>query len=670
MKIYRLSVLFTPSYLLLFCLTISILQPIALFRNIPPPESPQSSIVPINPSITNPTVLTTPNETILPHTNLSVSLYWDIELKETFNTTVLSLNTTHWFTRNNYNITNIGSPFDSVVSRDSVNHSYYAMNYWDWQGNPSVIFDFWIDTKGFYEGYQYESQGTTISVDANETIDVPGYKIIPAWKITIDVGLIISAWYAIDSGLFLSLHYFVVQNIWYNLTKAEIATLPLNYQGPIITNPSPSNGSTLASGTIISVELTSPFGIDIIYYNWDDILNSTTQTSIETSLPSTDGPHLLLIFAYDMVGYYNLYYLEYTTDDALPGIILNDVTNNSRVRGDVLINLTIVSGNGTVFYNWDNESTTQSIIEDQGISFPDLLTETTHILNVSVKSVPGVWTSTNYVFTVDNTPPSLEIFNFVNNSVTKEEFSVIISVSETSSITSLLNNGSRGNLVLEVGVNHTIKFTDLDNGTYILYLEAVDEAKNRNITNLAFSIYLSDFAWNWPIISDQPQSIDFTDENGTFWFTCTLVSHSTQSYNLSLLARTNPKIQNSSFLFGLRFECEELTDIIYISFSYPLDEVIEDFNQTFRVFQWVKWNKQNQEWEEVDTVYNQVLHSWETTIIGSNSFFALIETDTQTKIKSVELGGGQIPSFEFPMVILALSTYYGIYIKRKQKKGE
>ena len=109
-------------------------------------------------------------------------------------------------------------------------------------------------------------------------------------------------------------------------------------------------------------------------------------------------------------------------------------------------------------------------------------------------------------------------------------------------------------------------------------------------------------------------------------------------------------------------------DIIYISFSYPLNGTIEDSNQSFSEFQWVVWNEQNQDWEEIETVYNQVLHSWETTFIGFNKFFALVEIEELTKMKPVEVGGGQIPSFEFPLVIIALCVYNGFLNVHKKKK--
>jgi hypothetical protein len=201
-------------------------------------------------------------------------------------------------------------------------------------------------------------------------------------------------------------------------------------------------------------------------------------------------------------------------------------------------------------------------------------------------------------------------------------------------------------------------------------LEAVDEAGNMNTTNIEFSIYTSDFGWNWPIISEQPKSVDFTDENGTFWFTCILASKTSQFFNLTFLESSDTKLIGSEIIFGLMVECERSVDIIYISLSYPINGTNEDVNQSFSEFQWIIWDEQNGEWEEVETKYNQVLHSWDTTFIGFNRYFALIETGTETKIKSVELGGGQIPAFEYPIVILAICSYYGITIRRKQKKGE
>ncbi|MFW9906101.1 MAG: hypothetical protein ACFFFH_17390, partial [Candidatus Thorarchaeota archaeon] len=99
-----------------------------------------------------------PDKTILPKTNLTVSNYLTSATPDNiFNATISSLNRTHWFIHCDYTFLSLDDiSFDSIVDRVSTNHGYNASNYWEWHGSPSSSFDFWIDTTGFYDNYQFD----------------------------------------------------------------------------------------------------------------------------------------------------------------------------------------------------------------------------------------------------------------------------------------------------------------------------------------------------------------------------------------------------------------------------------------------------------------------------------------------------------------------------------
>ena len=109
-------------------------------------------------------------------------------------------------------------------------------------------------TTGFYNGYE-SKEGPATAVVASDTLKM--FRIdqeFTAWKITIDIGIIISVWYAADSGLFLCMKQdWVVSLVWYNITKAEIAQTPQGYIGPYLSQSSHPNSSRLASNTLITV---------------------------------------------------------------------------------------------------------------------------------------------------------------------------------------------------------------------------------------------------------------------------------------------------------------------------------------------------------------------------------------------------------------------------------
>ncbi|MFX0210134.1 MAG: hypothetical protein ACFFDT_29400, partial [Candidatus Hodarchaeota archaeon] len=255
-----------------------------------------------------------PEKTILPRTNLTVSSYIDIALQDTFDTTVSHLNRTHWFVHCDYSISYDEPVFDSIVSRTSTDHFYNAENYWNWDSSspdPSPEFDFWIDPTGFYDGYELEvgEETATVSSDIIQMNRIN--QEFDAWKISLILEGVFpaSVWYAVDNGLFLCLkQQFGGTFIWYNLTKAEIAQTPQGYVGPYLSQISHANNSRLASNTLITIELTSPYGTDVIYYHWDDNGNSTTYINfISVNLPEENNTHNLIIIAFDNVGYQSKY---------------------------------------------------------------------------------------------------------------------------------------------------------------------------------------------------------------------------------------------------------------------------------------------------------------------------------------------------------------------------
>jgi len=613
-------------------------------------------------------------DTLLPLTNITVqqiSKFPDnsVLLQETFNTSILSINSTHWFVKNNYSISNVDSPFYSTVTRESTNHMYNATNNWNWMlGAPINYFEFWIDPIGLYEGYEFESQGYNISVSALESITMTNVGTFYSWKITfLESPFPNAAWYEKDTGLFLCSYLdYSVQVFWYNLTIAEIADTPLNYSGPSLTQSSPSNNSILALNSIITIDFTSQYGVDKIEYSWDEGSNISVYTDqIETIIPSGNQWHNLTIWAYDNVGFMNYYFLQYQTDDTLPGIVLNDIKNNSRIQGLYYINITVFNGNGSIIYYWDEDGTNSSILDGTLIDIPDPGNETERDLHIFAKNPTNFWTSSHYHFIVDNTAPTMNIFNFSNNTILKEDLKINFNVTEDVIFYYSLNSSINNTYSVETGFNRLIEHNSLEKGFYQLYLNITDEAGNSNSSLYFFEIHKSDFKWNWFLKAEQPFNLDLFDEIGTFYFSIILTSSVDQSFNLSLLTPSDSPSLSTDSQFGINLLCEIPEDILYISFIYHLTEPLTGINQSFQVMQWVKWNDQAQEWSETETLYNQVLHTWVTTSVGYNQYFALIETDQSTQLKSVEVGGGGIPSFELPLVILSLLAIYGFKSKRK-----
>ena len=682
MKYFRVSTFITINALVFYLIWVSIVSNPLMVHDPDIQNTSQTlSSDPISFSITSPNARTPIESTIIPKTNMTVSQYISGRGNvKTLELQLQSLNTTHWFTRADYqNVDSIDppfdSPFESEINRDSTNHFYNSTNYWGWEGETSDVFDFWIDPTNFSKDYKfsYPSAGNfNITVHNLENITLDGVGTFEAWNMSVDFSNLPNFfYYEKNTGMFLSSYLRIVSDIWYNLTSLETASLPDDYKGPILSSASPSNETLLASGSLITLELTSPFGIDTIYYNWDEQTNFSTSSYIETAIPASGGLHNLSLFAYDNVGHFTSYFLVYETDISLAGVILNSPRNDSRVQGESQIELTVVSGNGTMFINWDNseDNTSIPIIEDKVVlEIPNQTLELSHMLTVYVNNSDDVWTRAKYVFFVDNTIPLLTLDNFENNSVQKGAFSITLSVSEDSNITYSLNGGVYLCFLLEKPENESLTVNTpnnkLSNGTHNMHLEIRDEAGNLNSLILTFDIYTSDFNWNWDLTAEETRSLDFYDVNNTFWFTCSVVSRSNQFFNFSLLTDTSSPILPENSILGLRFQCEVPTDIIFLTLIFPLAEQLNNFNETFSLYDWVVWD--NEEWVETTTSYDQVSHAWKTTNLGYSQYFALIDSGEKTQIKSVVVGGGSIPAFELPTILFSICVVV-IFKKVKNK---
>ena len=611
-----------------------------------------------------------PEKTILPKTNLTVSSYIDNLFQDTFNATITSLNRTHWFVHCDYSISYNEPSFDSIVSRTtSINHLYMAYNYWDWNSadpDPSPIFDFWIDTTGFFDGYQFDLFTETATV-SNDTINMNSIsQEFNAWEISLVLdGLSTSIWYSVDTGLFLCFKSQLTETnfIWYNLTRAEIARPPQDYSGPYLIQASHNNNSKLASNTLISFELSSPYGTDVIYYHWDDNTNSTSYSAfISINLPTENDSHDLIILAFDNVGYQSYYHLIYTTDNTLPGISLINYRNNSKIKGSTPIQLQIASGNGTIFYRWDGGEN-ETVDEGTNIFIPNPELETSHTLEVYVKGITGLWVKSSFVLNVDNSFPSLT-YSIENNSVIKGDVKIHVYSSEDINLTYRLMDLDNRSVLIETGQNHTITYSNLVNGSYQLYIIATDEAHNIATEKLVFSIYTSAFNWNWGLEAETPRTIKIIDASSDLWFILTLTSAIDQSFNLTVLSEDSYPGKNDLIEYVIEFKCEKPDDIIFMSLVLHLSSN----SSVFPVYQWAHWDGQSEEWINITTSYNEVSNSWEATYNGFVQYFTLINPGIETTLISITPGGGQIPSFEIIPTLLSLLTISILVYRIKKRK--
>ncbi|MFW9777626.1 MAG: hypothetical protein ACFFE8_02150 [Candidatus Heimdallarchaeota archaeon] len=617
------------------------------------------------------------NESFLPRTNLTVNRYSRgiFETQYTFegnyNVTVLKLNKTHWDTKCEYplsldaNNDPFVSPFLTSVNRTSLDHFYNASNYYDWTfGLAQDTFDFWINTSGFYDGYLFKWGGINLTVYDGGIATIPNVGAFNTW--ILEAELSPPSWINItysSYGLFLNLNMSYISLFYYNLTYAAFGELPTGYTGPSMTL-SPKNGSVLPSGTILVPIISSPYGISEAYYQWDDGAN----TSVLLPLPSENTFHDLFITAVDGLGLKNAYYYRYLTDDSVPGVILNNPVNGSRIKGSDTINVSFTTSNGSFLYSWNG---TQNVTLTDGEVVPVFspLIEGIRILEVFViNPAEDVWTRARYVFFIDNTKPILNIHGFVNGSVIKGTLNLTVSMSEDGKISYLLEPFKIVSFSTTENSNHSILLPNLSNGTYRLILYGTDEANNTAQKLIIFSIYTSAFEWTWKLEAYKPKRLVVVDATGSPWFILTLTSSVYQEFNLTKTVDESFPVLSPSHAFIVKFVCSNPTELLFITLEYSIESA--ENTSTFPVHEWEAWNDADQKWAEVHTNYNEIHHSWEATIEGYVTFFALRETGRTTRLREVTPGGGQISGFEFLFGLMGLVIMLRPFSRKMARKNK
>jgi hypothetical protein len=618
---------------------------------------------PFNPNLSITEVLSSPhNTTYLPNTNLSVREFIDGTPMNSYNTTVFSIDNANWYVHCDYTLPVELFSFDSTVNRTSLNGLYGATDYYGWTNVSQDYFDFWINTSAFQTGNEFEN----MTIETTETITMANLGSFNVWKLTgtDQFGYPITLRYENDTGMFVCLEYLPLGTIiWYNITQADFGKIQSGYDGPTLVSLSPSNDTIHPNGTIIDLEVTSPYDVHTLFYQWDAGGNLSIHDSrVQIPLPSDAGFHHLYVTAVDSLGYSSFFHFLYETNNDFPLIFLADNENNSRVQGLSQIIVAIFNGNGSFIYNWD-ESGNTTVIEGTPIVISN--SEGVYILNIYAKSEKLLWLHKRFIFTVDNTPPIFIIDNPNNRSIIKGTVNIYVAVSERSNVTYKLNNEINDNFIAETELNYTITFLSLFNGSYQLNFTIFDEAKNPTNTIFFFDIYSSAFGWNWDLYANIPRTIDVIDASETTWFHLTLLSKTDQNFNLTVLPDELTPSKTEKMLFIIHFSYDRPSDIIFMTLNLPLDDT--DQTNTFDVYQWVHWDNSNNQWQEITTSYNAISHSWEATYEGDIEFFALIKTGDTTELKSIEPGGGQIPAFTIFIVITGLITC-SIFLRKKKSK--
>ncbi|MFX0061786.1 MAG: SBBP repeat-containing protein [Candidatus Hermodarchaeota archaeon] len=87
--------------------------------------------------------------------------------------------------------------------------------------------------------------------------------------------------------------------------------------GPTITLTSPTNGTTGAPGLVIDLSITDLTGVSQVLYSWDGTSNVTLTAPYDLTLPSSEGQHILKVYAKDTLGNWASQTYVFTTEEPM-----------------------------------------------------------------------------------------------------------------------------------------------------------------------------------------------------------------------------------------------------------------------------------------------------------------------------------------------------------------
>ena len=197
---------------------------------------------------------------------------------------------------------------------------------------------------------------------------------------------------------------------------------------PTITLKSPTNNTLQNPGTSIALSLTdtngfasscSSFSYYCPKYHWDtDIGNTTLDPAYNTTLlPVSPGQHILHVYAVDIVGNWANTTFVFTTTGPSPSITLSSPTNNTVHKSGTNISLSI-TGNfiSTILYHWDS-SANSVFTGTSSYTIPLIAGDGIHTLYIYANNTAGNATSKIFVFTTDDTPPTINLLSPANDTV-------------------------------------------------------------------------------------------------------------------------------------------------------------------------------------------------------------------------------------------------------------
>ncbi|MFX1536231.1 MAG: hypothetical protein ACFFDI_18605, partial [Promethearchaeota archaeon] len=316
--------------------------------------------------------------------------------------------------------------------------------------------------------------------------------------------------------------------------------------GPIITLTSPANNTVHPSASYIDLWMSNAHGVSQVVYNWDGGFNLTLSSPYDVFLPSGDGQHVLYVYARNTLGNWATRRFVFITDDTIPAITLNSPGNMTTHQSGTTIDLSIVDLNGViqVLYHWDTAVNT-SFNSPYDVVLPS--DDGQHVLHVYAEDIAGNWDSRKFVFTTDDTSPTIILTSPVNDTVHESGALIDLAVSDAHGINQVRYHW-------DGAANTTLSspyyvFLPSDDGQHVLHVYAEDTIGNW--VSQTFVFITDDTS---PVFTNIPDDWYTSDYNNVF---CTI--------NIEV----GGNIPTARLFFGKSFVARREFSCVLIVRNYP-----------------------------------------------------------------------------------------------------
>jgi len=199
-----------------------------------------------------------------------------------------------------------------------------------------------------------------------------------------------------------------------------------------------NNNTAYQSGLSVNISYSDNYMAIWLRHNWNGGINYTNTVQPITTLPATEGVHVLNVYSSDYAGNEVAKRFVFIIDNTSPTITLPNHTNESTYLTNSIINLDISDVNGidSVEYNWD-DTTNVVLTTPYNVALPS--TEGTHTLTVTAKDQAENIVQSTFVFNTDELP-SINSINLMNNSVINSDVTIVLDVSDTQGINQVIYN--------------------------------------------------------------------------------------------------------------------------------------------------------------------------------------------------------------------------------------